>query len=145
MIVDQFDNLIKETQESVNHLTGILTISAPRTFGQTILAKYIPIFMSNHPNIKVTIKLSNKYQDLINQQIDLAIRTQPIVDKMLISEPLGYKRKGLFVSPNLINDLSKIKTPMDIYKYLCLAHTDFKDFDLWKLRSDNIRVSPYLA
>ena len=145
IIVNQLDNLIKETQESSNKLTGNLTISAPRTFGQIVLVKYMPIFMQDYPDINVKIKLSNEYQDLINEQIDVAIRTQPILDKMLMSEGLSSKRKGVFASPNLIKDVSKIQKPVDLHNYPCLAHTDFKSFDFWKFKKDNLRISPYLA
>jgi DNA-binding transcriptional LysR family regulator len=145
IIVNQLDNLIKETQESNYRVTGSLTIAAPRTFGQTVLVKYMPVFMKDYPDIKVKIKLSNEYQDLINEQIDVAIRTQPILDKMLISEELSYKRKGLFVSPDLIKDTSIITSLKDLHNYPCLAHTDFKTFDVWMFKKDNLRITPYLA
>ena len=145
VIVQQFEELIENTRQSGQAIEGTLSISAPRTFGEVVLVKCIPQFMQKYPKIALKLSLTNHYQDLVEEQIDVAIRTQEITDKTLVSEVFGKKRRGIFASPEYIRASSKIHQPMDLIDHQCLAHADFKPAHLWRFKSESIHISPILT
>ena len=145
IIIQDFENLIKKTQEKAKYITGQLTVAAPKTFGQVVLSKHINKFIEKHPQIKINLKLDNNYQDLINEGIDIAIRTQNIKEKTLISEDLGYKRKGVFIAPSLLKKIGNINSPDDLRNTPCLTHTDFDNFGVWKFKGMSIHINPLVS
>lgn len=53
---------------------GKLTISAPLDFGRLLLAHWIPDFLQQYPELRVDLRLTDRFVDLVEEGIDVAIR-----------------------------------------------------------------------
>ncbi|WP_143188527.1 LysR family transcriptional regulator, partial [Burkholderia ubonensis] len=73
--------------------SGHLRISAPAGFGRRHVAPLVPEFSSAHPDVSVTLDLSDRMVDLVNEGFDCAVRLGELPDSSLVSLKLGENRR----------------------------------------------------
>ena len=54
--------------------SGPLRISAPTSFGRLHVARHVARFLQQHPRVDLQLNLTDAYEDLLAQRIDVAIR-----------------------------------------------------------------------
>ena len=54
--------------------SGHLRVTAPAGFGRKHVAPLVPLFIESHPDVSITLDLSDRLVDLINEGFDCAIR-----------------------------------------------------------------------
>ena len=86
-------NELRAAEESLTagarSATGRLIVSAPTAFGRKHIAPHLPAFVEEHPNLNVTLHLSERIVDLKNERVDLAIRIADLKNADLIATKLS--------------------------------------------------------
>ena len=71
---------LQEAEAAVNastvNPTGVLRISASLSFAMQMIAPRLPKYRLLYPNIRIHIQTANRYLDMIENDIDVAIRTR---------------------------------------------------------------------
>jgi len=93
--------------------SGVLRISAPGVSGQLFLPKVIRRYMVMYPGVEVDMVIQDRFDDLIEQGFDLAIRTGTLEDSSLICKRLVTSCWHAFASPDY---LEKQGVPQDLYE-----------------------------
>ncbi len=77
-----------------------------------------------HSIIKLDIKLSNRFEDLIDESIDLALRIGPLNDSQFIAQFLCRVDYKLFASPSYLQQNPKIEAVNDLaqHEVILLPH-----------------------
>ena len=94
--------------------SGLLTISAPSTFGRRFLAPRLPEFLNQHPNVRVHLCLTAAKVQIGVGQSDLAFRLGALIEKGLASRALGAIDFALVASPAYLRARPPIATPLDL-------------------------------
>lgn len=79
--------------------TGSLRISAPTSFGRLHVAPHVGRFLDAHPRVELQLNLSDAYEDLLAQRIDVAIRITDAIPHHLEGHHLAANRRILCASP----------------------------------------------
>ncbi len=79
--------------------SGILRLTAPTVFGQSVIMPLIPKLLEGHPALKVDMTLSDSIVDIAGLGIDLAIRIATMRDSNLVARPLAPNPRVLCASP----------------------------------------------
>lgn len=111
--------LIQQLQEAEDHLrssaaepSGTLTITASISFAALILAPIIPKFAKLYPSITIKLAGANRYSEMMESEVDLAIRTREFEPDSNISvRKLCDTRRVLAASPGY---LSRKGTPRTV-------------------------------
>jgi DNA-binding transcriptional LysR family regulator len=77
---------------------GRLRVSAP-IVGYHFLLPLIPDFLARYPEVELDINFSDRSIDLIDEGIDVAIRSNDLPDSRLVSRPLHFFRLMLCAAP----------------------------------------------
>lgn len=98
---------LSEAEASVNATlvepTGTLTITATISFSMLHVAPLVPEFQRLYPGIKVKILGANRYYDIMDSGIDLAIRTREFeADSNIAVRRLAETRRVLAASPKYL-------------------------------------------
>ena len=101
--------------------SGHLRVSAPAGFGLRHVAPLVADFMQQHPEVTVNLDLSDRLVDLINENIDCAIRIGELTDSSLVSVRLGEMRRVVVASPSYLVAQGVPHTPDDLAAHNCLA------------------------
>ena len=76
--LDEADHEARGTGE----LRGVLRIGTPISFGLREIIPRLPVFMKQHPKLKIELRATDRYPDLVTEGIDVSFqfgnsRTQP--------------------------------------------------------------------
>ncbi|WP_321846943.1 LysR family transcriptional regulator [Burkholderia cepacia] len=99
---------------------GTLKVTAPLPVGVNILAPALPAFRRQHPKVTVDVRLSDRYVDLIEEGVDVAIRVGDPGDTRLIARRLAPHRICAFASPGYLRDRGVPQHPNDLLQHDCV-------------------------
>jgi DNA-binding transcriptional LysR family regulator len=78
---------------------GTLRVSASLAFGNTYLGALLPEFMERYPEIRVVLSMTDRYVDLVEENIDVALRMAPRIDMLsAVARPIAPIRYVLAAS-----------------------------------------------
>lgn len=97
-----------------NELAGVIRMSVPRAFGMLRLAPTLATFCRAHPKVILDVRTDERYADLVDDQLDIALRIGLLADSALHARLIGHIGMGLFCSPAILDaqerrDLAKIR------------------------------------
>ena len=101
--------------------SGQLRVSAPSGFGRRHVAPLVGDFMLANPEVTVNLDLSDRLVDLLNENIDCAIRIGELTDSSLISVRLGEMRRMVVASPAYLVAHGVPREPGDLAAHNCLS------------------------
>jgi DNA-binding transcriptional LysR family regulator len=112
-----------ETEVSLGGVraSGHLKVSAPAGFGRRHVAPQVAVFMQANPDVTVTLDLTDRLVDLLNEGIDCAIRIGEMADSSLVSSKLGEMRRVVVASPQYIARHGAPQVPADLVSHNCLS------------------------
>ena len=112
-----------ETAVSLGGLrvSGHLKISAPAGFGRKHVVPLVESYMHEHPELRITLDLSDRLVDLLNEGVDCAVRIGEMLDSSLVSSKLGEMRRAVVASPAYIDRNGAPATPADLHLHNCLS------------------------
>ncbi len=100
---------------------GRLRLTAPPDFGRVELWPIVRDFMLRYPDIKVDLVLTNRVVDLVEEEIDLAVRmSDGALDGSLIARKLAVSRRLLCAAPGYLGRAGELRTPDDLLQHECL-------------------------
>ncbi|MGJ8528129.1 LysR family transcriptional regulator [Maritalea sp.] len=96
---------------------GLLRISSPMTFGTQRITPLLPEFMEKHPKVQVDIQLSDRFVDIVEQGMDLAIRIGATGSDSLIVRKFAETKHIIVAAPNLIEKMGGEPSTVDGLKH----------------------------
>ena len=78
---------------------GTLKVAAPLPIGARLLAPALPEFRRRYPKLHIDLRLNDRFVNLVEEGIDVAIRIGDLADSNLISRGLAPTRVSAFASP----------------------------------------------
>ena len=136
-------NELRAAEESLSvgakNATGRLIVSAPTSFGRKHIAPHLPAFVDAHPNLSVTLNLSERLVDLKNERVDLAVRIADMKNADLIASKLARNHRVVVASPDYIKRHGKPQSLSDLSKHNCLmTATESGVADSWTFRAAGV-------
>lgn len=147
-------NELRAAEESLSvgakSATGRLVVSAPTAFGRKHIAPHLPAFVAAHPNLTVTLHLSERVVDLKNERVDLAIRIADLKNADLIASRLARNHRVVVAAPDYIKRHGKPGVLTDLALHNCLVTATEEGLsDNWSFRDTtgknvSVRVGGHL-
>jgi DNA-binding transcriptional LysR family regulator len=115
---------IEDTEEEiagrVSDARGLLRVSALVPFAAHYLAPAIPDFIARHPRVEIELKATDRVVDLLEEHVDLALRTGSIREGSLVARRIGEVERGIFAAPEYIERHGAPATPDDLKRHDCI-------------------------
>lgn len=116
---------VAETKSAVLSLQaepqGVLTITAPSSFGSRHIAPAAANFLKRYPKIEIELHVSNEIVDLSNERVDVAIRMGILPDSDLLATNLAPQRRIAVASPEYLAQHGTPRRPEDLLQHECLT------------------------
>lgn len=104
--------------------TGVLRITASLSFALHHVAPLLREYTQRYPNITVHVEAANRYMDIIDNNIDVAIRTREVEpDSNITIRRLAETRRILTASPRYFAQHGIPKTLEDLQRHKLLIYT----------------------
>jgi DNA-binding transcriptional LysR family regulator len=119
---------LAEAESAVNATTldptGTLRISASLSFAMNHIAPLLPEYTRRYPNVTVHVETANRYLDLIDNNIDVAIRTREFEpDSGITIRRLAETRRILAAAPAYLDRAGTPRTLEDLGRHAMLVYT----------------------
>ncbi|MBY6265198.1 LysR family transcriptional regulator [Azospirillum sp. 412522] len=109
---------------------GTLRIGASLSFALLHLMPVIREFRARHPLVHIDLKISNRYQDLVESGLDLAIRTRRVeMDSSVTIRKLAETRRLIAAAPDYLRDRGTPAEPGDLLRHDMLLYSLSDDPD----------------
>lgn len=103
---------------------GTLTVTASLSFSMIHIAPILPEFTARYPKVSVNIIAANRYYDIMDSGIDLAIRTREFEpDSNLTVRRLAQTRRILAASPKYLDQRGTPRTVEDLAHHAMLIYS----------------------
>ncbi|HBT31655.1 MAG TPA: LysR family transcriptional regulator, partial [Pusillimonas sp.] len=84
-------------------------------------APLVPAFLQRYPEINITLDLTDRLVDLIEERYDCAIRIGDLDDSQFIGMRLADNRRVIVASPDYLDRFGRPDTPDDLIQHNCLS------------------------
>lgn len=113
---------------------GDLIITAPIVFGRIHLTPIVVDFLKAYPEVGVELHLSDQIVDLIDAQVDLAVRLSELPDSSMIALRIGEIRNVICASPAYLATRGTPKHPNDLIDHDCVTRSTPSTPNGWPFR-----------
>ena len=127
--VEEADNLASLLQSRVS---GTLRISTSVAFGRRVLTPLVLAFMREHADISIDLSFDDRYVNLVEQGVDIALRMGRLADSALGSRYLGMNPWLVAASPSYLARRGEPRTPDDLSGHACLVYSSVQGDDRWQ-------------
>lgn len=135
---------VEAAQHSVragNAVAGLLTVTAPVTFGLARLSPHLSNLIAAHPGLRVDLRLEDRIADLVSEGVDIAIRggSQLPDSASLIAHTLISYQRVVVASPRYLRRRPDPKTPAELVHHDALIHLGASEIaDRWHFSKDGV-------
>ncbi|WP_182120317.1 LysR family transcriptional regulator [Acidovorax sp. FHTAMBA] len=101
--------------------TGHLRITAPAGFGRRHVAPLVPRFRAEHPDVTISLNLSDRVVDLAGEGFDCAVRVGDLPDSSLVSVRIADNRRLCVATPEYLARRGTPRAPAELVQHDCLT------------------------
>ena len=134
---------LEETEAVVSSSTvtprGTIRLTCSTSFGVPYLAPAIGAFQARYPDVRFDISASNRFVDLVEEGLDLAIRIGELGNANLIARRIGGMRLIACASPGYLKRKGMPRHPDDLVKHNCFTYEYSPLKNVWPFRDNRNR------
>ncbi len=130
-LLAQLDELDASILDQTAAPRGLLRVSAPRNFGEMILAPAIFAFLAAHPEVSLDLRLEDRFVDLVEEGIDLALRISAAQDSSLIARKIADMAHSAVASPRYIAAHGAPERPENLRQHAAIVDTNLQGQANW--------------
>jgi DNA-binding transcriptional LysR family regulator len=122
--LEEADHAARGTGE----LRGTLRVSLPLGFGVREVIPRLPPFMELHPALHIDLSLNDRYQDLVTEGIDIALRFGALADSSTVARRLDSWPRLLVASPAYVARAGMPDTPDGLANHQVIVGPSVSDW-----------------
>ena len=111
VILEVLEDANREASDVQKTPKGLLRVAAPVAFGAMHLGRIVSRYLEQFPEVSLDVVLEDKYADLLENRIDVAIRVGRLEDPTLVTRRLAPCRMVLCASPEYLKKHGTPETP----------------------------------
>ena len=143
---------VEEAEEAMldrhNQPQGRLRINAAPSFMQFVIVPLIGEFRASYPGITLELDTHDRFVDLLEQRVDLAIRIGELEDSSLHARLLGYSPLRLLASPAYLERAGVPQSIEDLQAHSLLGFSQLDHLNQWPLilaDGKRLHITPTLS
>src|ERR1700720_949604 len=103
--------------------SGALRLATPVVFARLRVIPHLKEFLTRYPDVTIDLMMNDAHADLVEEGIDLAIRSGEVTDGALIARKIGVTRRAVVAAPSYLRGKTLPKHPDDLAAHDCLTFT----------------------
>lgn len=132
-ILDALDEADAAVADKDGEVRGRLAVSVPVEFARRIIAPHLGKLLERHPQLEVSLRVTDEVVDLLSERVDLALRLgSSIVSDDVVSQRVGSFRRWLVASPQYLARSAPITHPEALQAHACLQYDYGSPAHYWR-------------
>jgi len=137
---------LQDAEQSVSRgqtsISGRIRLALPLGFGVSQLASPIADFLARYPGIRIDVDLNDRHVDLIEENVDMAIRVGELESSTLIARRLAGVHFAICASPEYLRVHGTPQHPAELLEHEVLVYSNVSVGRQWSYTEDGKQVSP---
>ena len=131
-------------------IRGLIRVAASVAFGRLYVSGIVNSFLAAYPDTRIDLQLNDRYVDLIEEGVDVAVRVGTLADSRLVARTVGSMR-GLVVvaSPEYLERRGVPERPAALAKHDLVFATVHQRPSEWRFgegkRATVVRFTPKVS
>ncbi len=110
---------------------GTIKLTSSAAYGVMHLAPAIADFQVRYPEVRFDVSLSERYVDLVEEGLDLAIRIGELGNANVVAKKIGETRLIACAAPDYLKTRGTPKHPHDLINHNCFSYEYLATKDHW--------------
>ena len=110
---------------------GTLKLASAVVFGRLHLVPRLPRFLRRYPDISVDLVMSDGFADLVEENLDLAIRVGTVTDPGVVARRIGSTRRVVVATPAYLKRAGRPRRPEDLAQHDCIVYSRLASGASW--------------
>lgn len=120
--LDLLDEGAAHIGDDTHRLRGTIRLTAPSDLTRNVLLPWLDEFMEAHPGVELQLGVSDSLQDVVRDQVDLAIRSGELADSRLVARRLAEARRIAVATPDYLARHGTPRKPAELLHHECLTY-----------------------
>jgi DNA-binding transcriptional LysR family regulator len=112
--------------------SGLVRVATPVSLGLSLMHR-VPILMARYPGLSVELVMEDHAADMIEEGLDLAVRSGEVTNLSLIKRSLGSVVRVAVASPAYLERRGSPLRPSDLGTHDCIVHRVTPSDSEWRL------------
>jgi DNA-binding transcriptional LysR family regulator len=139
--IEEADEAVMAAQGSANGLSGKLRVSASICFGRLHVIPSLSVFLAKHPDLDLELVLDDRYVDLVNEGVDVALRTGAMPNSNMTARRIAEGRSMVVATPAYLQRHGTPKSPDELTSHQAIILTRGGGRDSFTFRKADAEVS----
>ena len=114
------------------HPQGELRVAATVAFAKAHLLPILPAFLERNPDLRLSLEVTDRSVDIVEERIDVAIRfSEQIDDPDVVARKLAPNRRVICAAPAYLERFGTPETPEDLSRHNCLRLSTVARWNDW--------------
>ena len=145
LALDAMEDAAGSLSERGGAVSGVVRISASVAFGRLNLVPRLGALLARHPMLEVDLVLDDRFVDIVEEGVDLAIRIGEMADSGLSARKIGEVERLTVASPAYWKRMGRPSHPRDLKDHDCLLYTSAQGRDVWPFETPDGQVKVRVA
>ncbi|MGY2490962.1 LysR family transcriptional regulator [Cupriavidus sp. CP313] len=110
-----------ELSPSPAKASGVLRVTAPSVFGQSIVLPLLPRLLERHPELRIDLDVSDRVVDIVGRGLDLALRVAPLADSELVAREIAPNPRLICAAPGYLKRHGYPSTVAELDSHQCIG------------------------
>ncbi|MFN3228074.1 MAG: LysR substrate-binding domain-containing protein [Hyphomicrobiales bacterium] len=129
-ILGDVEDAMIDLQGADASLRGELRVTASASFGRRYIAPFIGEFLTDHPQVRINLELSDTQFDIVQHGFDLALRIGELAPSTLMARKIADNPRILVASPDYLEQSGTLLRPEDLSDHNCIALNENRTWGL---------------
>jgi len=134
-ILEEFEDANHEAAATQGTPRGTLRVAAPVTFGAMYLGPIVADYMSAYPGVKIEVQLQDRFVDLIDEGVDIAIRIGRLADSEMVAWPISSCTLLACAAPAYLSRYGSPTSPGDLAAHARIGYVGTVSTTPWSFEA----------
>lgn len=121
--IEEAEEAVEAARGAAGSLSGRLRVSASVCFGRIHVIPNLPAFLAEHPDLELELVLDDRYVDVVNEGIDVALRTGTMPDSNMTTRRIAEGRQIVVATPAYLQRHGTPMSPGDLAGHQAIIYS----------------------
>lgn len=115
---------------------GLLRVNLPMSFGLGYVAPLLPELLTRCPELRIDLTFNDRRVDLLDDDVDVAIRIGDLADSTLTARRLAFSRFITCAAESYLRKAGVPLVPADLRQHECLVYNYLPEAQTWRYEGE---------
>jgi DNA-binding transcriptional LysR family regulator len=139
--IEEADEAVMAARGSASSLSGALRVSTSVCFGRLHVIPSLSVFLAEHPGLDLELVLDDRFVDLVNEGVDVALRTGSMPNSNMTARRIAESRSMVVATPAYLRRHGTPMSPDELSSHQAIILTRGGGRDSYTFRKADVEVS----